>query len=344
MKKILTLLGLIVFLSFFMFAQKQNPEEQIKSKWPENIKIELEKLIKSEEENNTYNFSLIKTFLLPAMGNKIYSVVFFKAHLDEDVSEIKDLIMQRYKNMMDAYEKEKKKRPEKEIEKPPPLTFPREYHHFYMHIYKNKGDKKEFYLKYNAPIPYSEGEKAIFYTFGVPLDPGDYTLAIEITRTDYSKMGTSLIPLKIPPLNRIRKISFSEPIFIKNFKQMNEAETVFTIHRNNFQIGRILFFPYLNYKFQSNESPALLLQIFGTSLDMVNRTYNIDCRLSIKKGKKVVVKFKRLSLIRPSLYQPIVFRKTESELLEPGDYILLLEIWDRISNRRGKIEIPFSII
>ncbi len=343
MKKILPFLFLAAFLILPLIAQEQTAEEQPKIAWPEDVRVELEKLIKSNAPDNIFNVSLLRTFFLPARENKMYSVVFFSIQLDEDVSEINELIKQRYEAAMEAYKKEKKKKPKEEISEPPPLTFPQQYHHFYMYIYKVQGDKKEFYLQYNAPIPFNE-EGTEFYSFGIPLEPGKYIFALEIIRTDHSKFGTSLIPIDVPSYSRLRKISFSEPLFIRNFKQTSEVETVFTIHRNSFQIGRILFFPYVTHKFKPNESPSLLLQIFGASVDLMNKTYDIDCRLSIRQGKEVITKFKRLSLNRPSLYQPIVFKKSETEFLDPGDYFLLIEIWDRLSNRRGKLEIPFTII
>jgi len=341
MKKYLLISLLIAISTIPLIAKEKEKQPQVK--WPEIVESELEIMIKSNEVNNTYNFNSLKSLFFPARENKVYTVILFTAELENDISEINKLIKQRYEKAMESYKKEKEKNPESEIPEPPPLTFPKEYHHFYMHIYKVSGEKKEFYLKYNAPIPYDKKETK-FYSFGVPLDPGKYVLATEIIRTDYSKLGTSLVSIEVPSFSRLRDITFSEPLFIRNFEQKVEVETVFTIHKNSFQIGRILFFPYIVNEFKPNESPSLLLQIFGTALDTLNKRYDIDCRLSIRKGKEVITKFKRLSLDRPSLYQPIVFKKSKEEFLDPGEYSLFIEIWDRLSNRRGKIEIPIKII
>lgn len=355
MKKLL-IIALTLSLSLLMFAQ----DAQKKSDIPDNVKISLDGLFKTQTSNGEFKIEFLKTYYW-VLEKAVFVNVLFKADLENDKVLMKTKIDENFKKIKEKYDEYVKKmeaKKKKDWKKPeePKLVYPKTFHNIYVRIMKDG----KLYQNYKAPMP-EDIKDVKYYSFGLILEPGKYQILMDINRIDNSKDGTQLINIEVPDYTFLgvfkpkKKLGNSEPVFYKKVQTLFEAKQEFNVVANKYEIGpaKQIFYPYIDgAKFKANENPTLGFFIIGTVMANAQPQWNIVAKLEIKgKTLKKSLKFKDIKMENPFFFQPISFYKTnkkgEKEYLKPGDYTLIITLKDKYNRGnmgKGKLEIPFSIV
>ncbi len=361
-KKVIILFVLMLFIGFNLMNAQNNQNQKTGS---EVLKAlvdgEFNNLDKNGVENNIFNVEYLKSYYWSLQSN-VYVNIAFKADLKKDVERIKTEVENRYKNAVErkqAILKKQNAKIKKEEDKikwePPKLEdiMPRTFHALYLRIYKD-GNVVQ---RYKAPIPY-DNKPLEFYSFGVILAPGDYTLQMVIADVVYKKVaGSKVIKIKVPDLTvkalmkKRSKLSTTEPNFYKAVKQLLKENKLFTINKNCYEIGpmKLIFYPYMGIPaFKGTDQPVLTFYVFGTTPIMVRGSsqpqWDVEANLAVLKNGKAVLKFKPIKMKNPYFYQPLEFLKKDKKPLEVGDYVLDIKLLDKNNRKKGEVKLNFKIV
>ncbi len=316
------LLVLTVILSLFLlpaFAQQEKSQqaEGFQSYLPEKVAVEVEKAVKAKSGNGIYEISIFNKADYYGQQGNVFEVVFFKMSLEEE-------------------------KPAEEQKKEAVLPGEME-HHLFLRIYKISDGKVEPAKEYNAPIP-SKKEGVKFYTFAYVMPAGKYALVIAVTNSDFSKIGTAYYETELPVFTPKKdEILYSTPIFIKEIKQLLQPEVHFTVVPNAFYFGQASIYPYPEAVFKATDQPILFFQLYGIGVDPAKRTCNAEAEIVVKKGDKKYVKYKKIQLLRPGMYQPLLFKKKDKPF-EEGEYVMEISIKDKMTGKKIVVKIPFKIV
>ncbi len=134
------------------------------------------------------------------------------------------------------------------------------------------------------------------------------------------------------------------------------AETKLAIHKNSFVYNTLLLAPSMTNEFKSSENLDLFYFIIGGQPDTASNALNLQITYRFKKEGKEVNKLSPQTVNNPIISQPIDFTFTEvtkdakgketermEKLLEPGDYVLEIEMLDNVSKAKGLQEFKFKI-
>ena len=318
MRKYLAILIAFVFIAAFAFAQQQQQQQQFRSYIPEKISVEMEKALTAKSGNGVYSINIFRKADYFGQQGNVYEVVFFRMNLEE------------------------KKEAEKEKKEEAPLLG-QAGHHLFLRIYKQEGGKVFPVKEYNAPVNVKGGPQD-FYTFAFAMPPGKYVLVVAVVNSDYSTIGTGYFETELPVLRPGKKeMRYSTPIFIKEVKQLLQPEVHFTVVKNAFYFGQASIYPYPENVFKASEQPTLFFQLYGIGMDPQTRSCNAEAKLEVKKNGKTYVKYKKVKLLRPGMFQPLIFKKKDKPF-EEGDYELEIKIKDKLTGKKVNLTVPFKIV
>ena len=138
---------------------------------------------------------------------------------------------------------------------------------------------------------------------------------------------------------------------------MQTAETKFSVHKNSFVFNTLILAPDMKNEFKANEFLDLFYFIVGAKPDGTTGNFDLQITYSFKKNGKEINKMVPQTVKNPLVSQPIAFTFTEvtrndkgeemerkEKVLEPGDYVLAIELLDNISKAKGLEEFKFKII
>jgi hypothetical protein len=342
--------GLLVIL---MLGLSLPAQEAGKIAIPENVKNSLDGLLKTRNANGVFNLKFQSAYFW-ALEKSVYVSVLFTAGLDNDAAAMKDLIKKQYDEKvaaemkkLDAINKKIKKEEDKKKWQPPALEYPKNFHILYMRVLKGG----QVIQEYRSQVPL-DNEATAYYSFGTILEPGEYEVLLDVSRSDNTLDGTLIFPLHVPALRLIdittpsKELKISAPVFYGEVKQLLQPEARFTVVKNKYENGPAMldFFPWGDRPFKSSDKPTLTFFIQGAV-----EPWNISAVLEIRSGKERVAKFEELKLSNPYFYQPIEFVKKDKDKNSPlpaGDYVLTVEMKDnnQAGQVAGKFDIPFKII
>ena len=325
---------------------------------PQNVKNSLDGLQKTRAANGMFGIQFQGAYFW-ALEKSVYVNVLFSAGLDGDAAVMKELIRKQYDERvaaemkkLEAANKKIKKEEDKKKWEPPALEYPKYFHLLYMRLLKGG----QVIQEYRSPVPF-DNEAAAYYSFGTVLEPGDYEVLLDVSRSDYTLDGTLIFPLQVPAL-RLGDITaprealkISAPVFYAEVRQLLQPEARFTVVKNKYENGPAMldFFPWGDRPFKSSDKPTLAFFVLGAATVQSAEPWSISAKLEIRSGKERVARFGELKLTNPYFFQPIEFVKKDNDKSSPlpaGDYVLSVEMKDNNQAGRavGKFEIPFKII
>jgi len=325
---------------------------------PENVKNGLDGLQKTRTANGVFSIQFQNAYFW-ALEKSVYVNVLFSAGLAGDAAGMKDLIKKQYDERvaaemkkLEAINKKIRKEEDKKKWEPPALAYPNYFHVLYLRVLKDG----QVIQEYHSPVP-SDGESEAYYSFGTVLEPGDYDVLLDISRSDSTLDGTLLFPLQVPALRLgditapAKELKISTPVFYAEVRQLPRSEATFAVVKNKYENGPAMldFFPWGDRPFKSSDKPTLAFFVLGAVAVQGAEPWNISAALEIRRGKESIAKFAELKLTNPYFYQPIEFVRKDngkSSPLPAGDYVLLVEMKDnnQAGQAVGKFEIPFKII
>jgi hypothetical protein len=347
-----------LLLVLWMLSLSLPAQDAGKISWPQNVKNSLDGLQKTRAANGVFGIQFQRAYFW-ALEKSVYVNVLFTAGLDSDAAGMKELIRKQYDERvaaemkkLEAANKRIKKEEDKKKWQPPALEFPKNFHVLYLRVLKGG----QVIQEYRSPVP-CDNEAAAYFSFGTVLEPGDYEVLLDVSRSDNTLDGTLIFPLQVPALRLSdittpgKELTISAPVFYAEVRQLLQPEARFTVVKNKYENGPAMldFFPWGDRPFKSSDKPTLAFFVLGATAVQSAEPWNISAMLEIRNGKERVARFEELKLTNPYFYQPIEFIRKDNDKDSPlpaGDYVLYVEMKDnnQAGQAMGKFEIPFKII
>ena len=188
--------------------------------------------------------------------------------------------------------------------------------------------------------------------------PGSYLLALALCSPDYAKISTCYAEFTLPDFSQLKDQLATTPIFsVSALEMMAQAETKLAVHRNSFVYNTLRLAPVLNNEFKANGNLDLFFFIIGARPDSATNALSLQITYRFTKDGKEVNKMSPPTVSSPIVSQPIAFTFTEvtkdakgketerkEKLLEPGDYVLEIEMLDNVSKAKNTQEFKFKIV
>lgn len=198
-----------------------------------------------------------------------------------------------------------------------------------------------------------------YYSIAGAIYPaGNYLLALSVTTPDFSKIANSFVEFTLPDYAQLKDQLATTPIFsVSSLQMMQAAETLLAIHKNSFVYNTLLLSPVMNDEFKASGNLDLFYFILGGKPDSATNAVSLQITYKFKKDGKEINKMTPQTVSSPIISQPIAFTFTEvtkdskgketsrlEKVLEPGDYVLEIEMLDNVSKAKGLQEFKFKIV
>jgi hypothetical protein len=325
--------------------QKKAPAAQEKIFIPKEIKAVLQEGLISRQGRQDIPFEIFKNFVFPAQQD-YYPVFLFKVkNGDLGFAPSADVTLAGYEARQNVF-----------------LQFLAEDTEGVPQI------QREIYVPF-AVRQDSEGydpEKVDWYSVGVAMLPGKYTLAMAITSTDLQKVGVQYYDFVLPDPGVYQQSLDTTPIFFsKDMKTMETPEQRPVVHRGMFTYAILQIVPNIDNVVSPGEDIELMYYIFGTKAkeaEAGQRPENdIEVAYEVKKDDDSIAEDQKLAIRWEAqkydfalvsqplpLKQTVIIKdekgeRTEQRDLAAGKYILCLAIKDNLSGMTLEKTVPFEV-
>ena len=193
-----------------------------------------------------------------------------------------------------------------------------------------------------------------YYSFGYPLSAGDYLAAVAIASPDLKKVGIQYHEFSLPdPKSFTKELDTTPILFLKNYEQVQAAETTTELHKDLFAWSIARITPNLDKVFKVGESAEAFFFVYGAQPGGDQR-YNIQVEFEVNQIDKPAIKFAAQTYTSPLIDQPLPLKqtleiktgdevKTEQRDLPAGEYVFVARILDSISGLKTEKKINFTV-
>jgi len=358
--KIKTLISTVLIFGFTLSlaslpglaAQKKNAAQRIFI--PDKVKSVFQEGMQTREARLDIPFAITKHLYLPAREN-VHSIFFFK---------IKNADLGFSSAAAAVEPKDKKEKEEKIFESSTELTPPKlqTKNHVFLQFKQLDGDfTKEIYMPFGLEVDSDsyEPEKEEIYSTGYPLPPGNYLLSMAIASQNLEKIGTQYFEFTLPSAASFTEGLETTPIFFnKKINQMSAPESTTNIHKGFFTYSILQIEPNLDRVFSKGDNLDIFFFIYGTQPNPDDpQKVSIEITYSVLKGEEAVIRYAPQKYDALLVSQPLPLKRTviikttkegkteerkETKDLEPGTYILNIDIKDTISGKTLKKTVDFE--
>jgi len=220
---------------------------------------------------------------------------------------------------------------------------------------------KEHFIRFNLEEKAQgfQPDALNYYSIAGAIYPaGNYLLALAVTTPDFTKIATSFIEFSLPDYSQLKNQLATTPIFsVSSLQMMPAAETLLAIHKNSFVYNTLLLSPVMNDEFKANSNLDLFYFILGGKPDSATNAVNLQITYKFMKDGKEINKLTPQTVNSPIISQPIAFTFTEvtrnqkgvetermEKLMEPGDYVLQIDMLDNVSKAKATQEFKFKLV
>lgn len=304
---------------------------------PTDVKALLEQGLATRQVKPDLPFSFSDLYILPAKGTYIAIFITKIKNSDLDYTQIA--------TSGDSYQAEAD---------------------IFFQIYQAEGDTPKLYTENKAydlcTIPASEynPEAVSYYYLGYPLPAGKYILAAAIGNRNTKKLGTTYYEFEIPDYEKAAQrgqLQTTSLFLLKKYEQLAAQENYPNFHKDYFVWMILKAYPYAELKLRPGEQPTLLFMIYGAQFNE-NQTVSIEINFELWKDDTKLVAFTPMTYESPFIEQPIPIpdskqvkitdekgeERIERRPLEAGNYELVVNIKDNLSNRTLEKKIPFELV
>lgn len=322
----------LVFAPFISAQEQEQPPQQTKIIIPAEIKTILEEGAPTRQARLDIPFAVTKYLFLPAQQN-LHSVFFFKIK-NGDLGFAAPAPAEEGQQEVAAASETLQSR-----------------NHVFIQFAKSDGTfNKEVYVLLSQQINASEydGEKEEVYTTGYPLPAGEYLMSVAITSNDLSKVGTQYFEFTLPdPMGFTTELETTPIFFVKEMDRMSAPETTTEIHKGFFTYSVLQVTPNLDHVFSAGDNLDIFFFIYGPQANEQGRN-EIEVQYEVVKGEEKIIRYAPASYDMALVSQPLPLKRTvlvkstkdgtttekrEERDLEPGSYILNIEITDKLSGK-----------
>ena len=197
-------------------------------------------------------------------------------------------------------------------------------------------------------------EKEDWYTVGYPLPPANYLVAVGIATHDLKKIGTQYYEISLPDLKTLKDLDTTPVFFLKDYKELQQAETVAELHREYMRYAILQITPNIDSTVAVGDPLDLFFLILGAQPNDQNK-YDIECQYEVREGAKDAVKFAPAKYDNPFISQPLPLKQTlvtkaadgkESQSVKDlgaGSYTFICKVTDKISGRTCTKTVDFTV-
>lgn len=239
-------------------------------------------------------------------------------------------------------------------------------HLVFARVYRlNAGAAPEMVKERNARLSLEEAQATFqpealnYYSVAGDIFPaGNYLLVLALATPDYARISTAYVDFTLPDLTQLKDQLVTTPVFsVLDLQMLPAAETKMIVHKNSFVYNTLLLSPKIVNEFKASESLDLFYFIMGGTVDPATNALDLQITYKFKKDGQEVNKLTPQTVTSQIISQPIDFTFTEitkdakgketerqQKLLEPGDYVLEIEMLDKVSKAKGLQEFKFKIV
>lgn len=341
-KSIITVSMLALLLGQQLPAKKAAQADARKASGPVYIAPQVAAVIDAgivqRQNRSDIPLNYLRTLYLPAQQNQIYPIFLFK---------IKNADL----NLAAA------------VETPGVL---RANFHAFLRVYRLENGVagaivRERYIPFNPEENQATFQPAgeNFYSIAGEIYPaGNYLLALAISTPDFAKISVVYSDFILPDVALLQNRLDTTPVYsVTGLQQMPAADSKIIIHKNSFIYNTLVMAPSIRNEFKAGESLDLFYFILGAKTDAATNAFDLQLTYHFKKDGKEIRKLGPAAMKSIIVSQPIALgyaeitkdaKGVETERkeikLEPGNYVLEIEMLDNVSKAAGKQEYKFKII
>lgn len=319
---------------------------------PDEVKNVLMQGMESREARMDIPFSITDYYYLPASQNLFFILLFNAKNADLGYTPLAPI------------QTEEKQEQQAFVEKSPEVLQSR----FDVFLLFNQIDgeyTKEVFIPAGFQVNQNayDPEKEEMYSTGYILPPGKYLLAMAIAQNNYQKIGTQYFEFELKdPVNLGDTLEVAPVFFIDDTQKMEQAENRTYVHKGFFTYSILKFKPVLNNTFNPGDSSEIFFYVMGGSPNPNTQRYDYTVNYQVlKEGQEEPLirfaegtydspiipqplKFERTILIQKKKGDEVIEEKQETRDLEPGQYILRLDIKDNVSGKTVTKDVVINII
>jgi hypothetical protein len=378
--KIVVGLALVFTLSLFAAFAQATPEKQKETKTqetkqPERIRIpkEIQAIMQeglaTRQGRQDIPFTIFKNYEFPVQGG-VHTIFFFRAK-NSDLG-------------FAAPAPAPAEKPQAQQAQPAPPAagdLEAKLNIFYQFLQTDPAGASKIFREGRIPFLFQEDSssydpnKEDWYSFGYPLPPGKYTLALALATPDAKRVGVGYYDFTLPGPETYQNSIDTTPIFFtKNVEQMQSPEMMLAVHRRCFTYSVLQIVPNIDNVVTAEDRGQieLLYYIFGATPKPMPKPkeetgqqpkeqpgqqpkYDIEATYEVQKAdgtsaiKWVTQKYDFALISQPlPLKQTLLIKdekgeRTEQKDLAPGKYDLVIVIKDMISGLSVEKKVPFEV-
>jgi len=199
-----------------------------------------------------------------------------------------------------------------------------------------------------------------WYSLGLPMPSGKYTLALVLAAPDMKKMSVAYTDFSLPAVESFQNALWpTEPVIIKSLEQVERDQRV-TIHRGNFLWGALQVVPNMTAEIPLGENLEVLFFVLGAGakdpaaprpvndLELNYEVQGADGKPAIKWTPQASESFyinqplPLVQTVQTSDEKGNVL-KTEKKPLSAGKYVLLCQINDKVAGTKADTKVAFEV-
>jgi hypothetical protein len=317
---------------------KPQAKPQNKATMPKEVAAVIQEGLTTRQGRQDMPFSFVKTLILPAQQNNMYPIFFFQAK-NGDLGYAASATGQMETTLSAFFE----------FYQPDPSGA----------LKAKFGGRSQVVLQTGAE-GYS-ADKEDWYTFGLALPPGAYTLAFVLATPDMKKISVGYKDVTLPgPEAYASNLWTSDPVIVMAMDQV-EPDQKPTLHRGFFTWGAAKVVTSPNPEVKSGENLEILFFVLGaTPKDATAERPLLDLEVNFEvtgEDGKTVIKWAPQSYELYLVNQPLpLFQtlqkqdekgtvlSTEKKPLGAGKYTLVATVTDKVSGKKGEAKMPFAVI
>jgi hypothetical protein len=199
-----------------------------------------------------------------------------------------------------------------------------------------------------------------WYSFGLAMPTGKYTLAMALTTPDMKKMSVAYTDLTLPgPDTYAAALWPTEPVIITTMDQV-EPDQRPTIHRGYFTWGAIKVVPNIRGDIAQGENLEVFFFVLGGSYkdpaaERPVNDFEVNFEVQYPDGKPAI-KWAPQPYEAYFINQPLPLVQTLQKMnekgevlstdkkpLDPGKYVLAITVTDKVSSKKAETKMGFSV-
>ena len=317
--------------------KKQEAKPPAKASMPKEVAALIQEGLAARQGRQDIPFSFFKQLVLPAQGSNLYPIFFFKA-----------------KNGDLGYVPSASGSGEME-------TTINVFFQFFQP--GDAGAFKPFWFGKNLLVLKSDGagydaEKEDWYSIGLAMPSGKYTLAMVLATPDMKKTSVAYCDVSLPAAETNQAaLWLTEPLIVKTLEQV-ESDQRLTIHRGYLVWGAMKVVANMTGGIASGENLEVLFFVLGAAVKdpaAVRPVNDLEVNFEVQgEDGKAAIKWapaafeaylvnQQLPLVQTLQIKDDKGERTEKRPLSAGKYVLLANVTDKVSGLKGQTKVGFEV-